>query len=219
MMIGARTAAWAKSGAPLPYDAEVEWIQPATDQDGGVANARMSTGVTMSRDMTLEWCSALQVTPAPYVLIGPNSGTSESSVPATCIRHGGNVNTVQAGTCHNGWATQLSLIIRGRYVASISGPSFVINDLTHNVSCNSERDANELCFWGSPTAANNNTIRYEWLKIYDGDGALIRDFIPVRKDGLGYMFDRCGSISPVTGTSLYANEGASALLFGPDKTV
>lgn len=29
MMVGARTAAWAKSGAPLPYDAEVEWIRPS----------------------------------------------------------------------------------------------------------------------------------------------------------------------------------------------
>ena len=27
MMLGARTGAWAKSGAPLPYDAEVEWLE------------------------------------------------------------------------------------------------------------------------------------------------------------------------------------------------
>ena len=27
MMMGVRTAAWAKAGAPLPYDAEVEYLQ------------------------------------------------------------------------------------------------------------------------------------------------------------------------------------------------
>lgn len=32
MMIGARVGAWAKSGAPLPYDAEVEWIESTTGQ-------------------------------------------------------------------------------------------------------------------------------------------------------------------------------------------
>ena len=37
-MLGARTAAWAKSGAPLPYDAEVEWI----DFNGG---AGVDTGI------------------------------------------------------------------------------------------------------------------------------------------------------------------------------
>ena len=38
MMVGARTAAWVKSGAPLPYDSEVEWI----DFNGG---AGVDTGI------------------------------------------------------------------------------------------------------------------------------------------------------------------------------
>lgn len=32
MMIGARTGAWSPRGAPLPYDAEVEWLESLGDQ-------------------------------------------------------------------------------------------------------------------------------------------------------------------------------------------
>lgn len=42
-------------------------------------------------------------------------------------------------------------------------------------------------------------------------GELIQDLIPVRKDGLGYMYDS------VSG-QLFRNQGTGAFLYGPDKS-
>ena len=44
MMLGARTACWAKSGAPLPYDAEVEYIESTGTQ-------RISTNINIAFDL------------------------------------------------------------------------------------------------------------------------------------------------------------------------
>ena len=49
------------------------------------------------------------------------------------------------------------------------------------------------------------------IKIQIGDNH-VRDFIPVRKDGVGYMYDR------VTG-KLFYNKGTGEFLTGPDKTI
>lgn len=48
------------------------------------------------------------------------------------------------------------------------------------------------------------------IKIYY-DNVLALDFIPVRKDGIGYMYDR------VTG-NLFGNEGSGEFILGPDIT-
>jgi hypothetical protein len=48
------------------------------------------------------------------------------------------------------------------------------------------------------------------FRLYTRSGALLRDMIPVRKDGVGYMFDR------VSG-QLFGNSGSGAFVLGPDK--
>lgn len=55
--------------------------------------------------------------------------------------------------------------------------------------------------------------RYSEFQLYNSTG-LIRDMIPVIDGGVGYMFDKCGSICPLTGTPLYANAGTGAFTWG-----
>lgn len=47
------------------------------------------------------------------------------------------------------------------------------------------------------------------VKIWDGDNLLVRDLIPVRKDGVGYMYDK------VSG-GMFGNLGAGSFVVGPD---
>lgn len=61
---------------------------------------------------------------------------------------------------------------------------------------------------GSPRASQSG-IRFYWAKIYSG-GTLVRDYIAVRKNGIGYLYDK------VSGT-LYGNAAASgAFSYGND---
>lgn len=64
--------------------------------------------------------------------------------------------------------------------------------------------------------SNNNTpyrigkVRFYSFRCLDTDsGLLVRDFVPVRKSGFGYMFDR------VSG-ELFGNMGSGEFLIGPD---
>ena len=60
---------------------------------------------------------------------------------------------------------------------------------------------------GSPRASQSG-IRFYWAKIYSG-GTLVRDFIPVRKNGVGYLYDK------VSGT-LFGNAGSGSFTYGND---
>ena len=48
------------------------------------------------------------------------------------------------------------------------------------------------------------------FKIWNTTGTLLRDMIPVRKDGVGYMYDKVTN-------QLYGNSGSGAFVLGPDK--
>ena len=58
------------------------------------------------------------------------------------------------------------------------------------------------------TSINTNG-RISSCKIYHS-GVLVRDYIPVRKGTVGYMYDR------VSG-QLFGNQGTGAFIIGPDK--
>lgn len=82
-----------------------------------------------------------------------------------------------------------------------------------------------ICFEGTGKksfAGNNQSVmlfhgrtklfkkcKIKWCKLYDGD-VLVRDFIAVRKGGIGYMYDR------VSG-ELFGNVGTGQFSLGPDK--
>ena len=53
-------------------------------------------------------------------------------------------------------------------------------------------------------------MRLYYCKIYD-NGILVRDYIPVRKDGVGYLYDK------VSG-QLFGNSGTDAFIYGNDVT-
>ena len=71
--------------------------------------------------------------------------------------------------------------------------------------------SNMYIFSGSVAYESRRRIpgRFYYFKIWQGD-VLVRDYIPVRKDGVGYLYDR------VSG-QLFGNAGTGAFIVGPDK--
>ena len=74
-----------------------------------------------------------------------------------------------------------------------------------------------ICLFGYGTSATTffaaGKYRIKSFSAYYGAGETPRlDMIPVRKDGVGYMYDR------VSG-ELFGNDGTGAFIIGPDKTI
>lgn len=61
----------------------------------------------------------------------------------------------------------------------------------------------------------NNPLRVYFCAIYDGS-TLVRDFIPVRKNGVGYLYDKANPTGGPLGNGLYGNAGTGEFVVGPD---
>ena len=78
-----------------------------------------------------------------------------------------------------------------------------------NFTCNYPMYLFALNVNGAPSLNNIGAgIRFMGGRIFD-NGTLVRDFIPVRKNGIGYLYDR------VSG-ELFGNAGSGAFTIGPD---
>ena len=99
-------------------------------------------------------------------------------------------------------------VFNGRYVD-------VDGEITA-VGTGSVRSNIGLFLFATITSANGaSTFRIvpsqiSYCKIYNKNGELLRDYVPVRFDGVGYMLDLLSG-------ELYGNEGEGEFIVGPDK--
>ena len=195
MMLGARTAAWTKSGAPLPYDAEVEYLESTRTQliDTGYvlsASDRIVVQVYFQANDNIGNMAIFgSFNPKLWITTGTCRFNGENSAPINTLRKLGAWNSISIDkdycTC-NGTAVPMS---KGTFLDN-SLPLFLFGVI-------------------GDTSMNTNG-RISSCKIYHS-GVLVRDYIPVRKGTVGYMYDR------VSG-QLIGNAGTGAFLIGPDKT-
>ena len=204
MDMAARTGAWTPSGAPLPYDAEVEYI-------GGGGNQFVDTGLLVSDAYRVEmkagfvsepnsndvwlmgdwngYCFLFGYYMGLRVRVGKDTSSCSADVPYTSGAHifrATDTNTSIDET--NGGINWSFLPHNGRNI--VIGKSWHVN-----------RTHTERRFW--------------YVKLLDRFGNLVRDFIPVRfTNSLGQtegtMYDR------VSG-QLFRNAGTGAFIIGPDK--
>ena len=66
-------------------------------------------------------------------------------------------------------------------------------------------------FYNTSTGAAKS-LRVNQLSLFDKNSSLVADFIPIRKGNIGYMYDR------VSG-QLFGNAGTGGFIIGPDKTI
>ena len=193
MMLGARIGAW--SGKRLPYDAEVKYLESSGAQwidTEYVPSApdRIAVQAYFQGDDSYGNRVLLGIaSPKLWITSGVCRFNGENQAPIARLRVLGAWNSI-----------------------SIDKDYCTCNGTTVPMSEGTFMD-NSLSLWlfganGSTTAKTNGRISS--CKIYHS-GVLVRDYIPVRKGTVGYLYDR------VSG-QLFGNAGTGEFIIGSDKT-
>lgn len=221
MLLGARQFFERRGAPPLPYDARVLYIE--TDGLG----AYIDTGVTPTYQSIIE--STIQSIDVPLLdntalVSNPLFGAASSSSPvigmnlALIAQPGNGVfkptqPNMLASATPPSYDKNMHDIRLGSGIFDFDGISIGANTISTSrvigVFCLGSRGSFPTST--SPQYGYTNT-RFYSCKIYTG-GVLVFDGIPVRKDGVAYIYDR------VSGR-LCGNAGASgtSVTYGPDKS-
>ena len=196
---------------PLPFDAEVEYLEGTGTQyiDTGI----YSIGGMVRYELDFRPSSAKQQNGVNQGYFGlSNSGSRWFGVAYTTLRSRG----VGIGLGQSAIWSGMTAI--DRYVVAVSASSATVNgeDVGTPGSVVVARAGNLYLFavnsvdGSGVSSVTPQDCKVYGLKIYGSGGVLIRDYIAVRKSGVGYMYDRASG-------QLFGNAGTGAFIVGPDK--
>ena len=212
MMLGARTGAWSTSGAPLPYDAEVEYLESTSEQ-------YIDTGLVYDSG---EWdcrsvITALSSFHENYVISQHSPG---QGVVYAFVYMDGNQAILAYRTnraalfivpsdfwgktyeWHAHYTNGHQTLSIGN-LATISANEGWVNGAT--------QEGMRIIIGGMRTYGDKASgIRFGRIRI-EHENILVRDYIPVRVGDVGYFYDS------VSG-QLFLSQGTRAFIIGPDKT-
>ena len=209
-MIPAARESFAAARKRLPYDAEVQYLQSSGTQ-------YIDTGFTPSANagMMLDF-APIQRGGTTVVAGSRTSGTNTrfwvnpsvaiSSQPLMACGFG-DVYTFDGVNYSLGVRYQVAVNYLASGYAEFLGHHVSLSTFAGNPWSVYLFAANVS---GTATFAATSTARIYGAAISRG-GILVRDFIPVRKGGVGYMYDRISG-------RLFGNAGTGAFTIGPDKT-
>ena len=220
MMLGVRTGAW--SGKPLPYDAEVEWLEEG--HPGSYIQTDIPTTKNTSCAVSLEVVNATKMDGGSIccAIYGLGQSWDFDSYGLFYLTQAGQIERGKLN--FHGHNNVLSDLIQTddpvRFDVSISANG---SDIV-NISCGSFssraniKNITDSCrftlLWN---LANNSLAKTRLIEVvFSVDNTILGSFIPVRftnEDGVseGAMYDK------VSG-QLYRNAGTGAFVIGPDKT-
>ena len=194
---------------PLPFDAEVEYLQSSGTQ-------YIDTGVIPTSATRVQCAFLLTSVPSDTfaVAFGAFKSQSETSGFALFLN---NTVPVQARTGGLGKPNIISAFSVAKdfnYEVYLAFNTLRVNGQSYSPSQNNtwtSLSSNMYIFSGSVAYESRRRIpgRFYYFKIWQGD-VLVRDYIAVRKSGVGYMYDQ------VSG-QLFGNAGTGAFIVGPDK--
>ena len=196
-LIAARNAMTA--GKRLPYDAEVEYLESTGTQ-------YIDTGYALSSD-----CRVV----CDWIASGVSSGGSAYAFGAygDGMNFGVNIDIGKGGQ-YCVWLSSSSQVGQGlkgiRHVLDLSASGLFrdgIKVFSPSGSFTSNKSA--YLFWANGTGQGKALAKIYRVKFYDHNGVIVRDFQPVRKGTVGYLYDR------VSG-KLFGNEGTGDFVLGPD---
>ena len=206
MMLGARMAAW--SGKPLPYDAEVEYLESTGTQ-------WIDTGVIIPPDVDFEFTGSI----VRYVTNGCVFGESYQftwgqSNPGYALviaqnekiylRYGNSTSTA-VGLSDIGFANT--------FTACLEGNTFKVNGLlvgTVDRISSFDRPVSSMGVFRRKFVGGGNST-FSVIRINNLKFGTLFDFIPVRVGTVGHLYDR------VSG-QLFGNSGNGDFIIGSDKT-
>ena len=205
MLIGARIGEWAKSGKHLPYDTEVEWLE-------GDGRSYIKTSITPKKNMAV-LIKAMVI-----------DTKNESFIYGAFTPYMGKFDGVFSVISHyaSGYYVDIEDIAEGDIIeTSLIGDLIAVSKNGSNIATIHRINSMERCVFYIFSASNEDSIssnpfgiaksRIYSFAIVNEMNEYVADFIPVRKDGVGYMYDR------VSG-QLFGNSGTGAFIIGPDKT-
>jgi hypothetical protein len=214
MQIAVRESMTQRRGRRLPYDAEVAYLESTGTQC-------IDTGLIL--DQTHKAYLRYEIlddTPSTYMTIfGARSGwrsrsfslhrgneaagTVSGSLGARCM------NPSMVAAANNAWhsvvmdATDGTILLNGNVVGMYGTVGTFTTPTTAKVF--------GYNWTGGAGISSPRPMRFASVRIWSGS-TLVQDLIPVRKNGVGYMFDR------VSG-QLFGNAGTGSFVLGPDKAV
>jgi len=210
MLIAARNSILQYSKR-LPYDAEVEYIESTGTQ-------WIDTGFAFQDDFAWEICfSGIK---SEETIFGGRTASIRTSIlyqPYFGISN----NTAIPIAGYNAQSTpfQLSDLRNGTHTVKMSvktNTATVLVDgnvVYDNVSFSGEYISGVTQALFADNFGNGDIREYSTAKVYAlkmwQNGVLVRYFIPVRKGGVGYMYDRVSK-------QLFGNQGSGNFIVGPD---
>ena len=222
MMIAARNA-FLMSGAKLPYDAEVEYLESTGTQ-------YIDTGVIGGSATKVRIVAASPNSASIASLFGARQGSSNrpsfgiwqrtNTNVGPAIRFDFNSATTDSVVGANAWLANASneVVKHGRY--NLVNGAEVANNAAHSFSLSYPFFLLNINTNGVPTAYPFIGSLYA-CQIWDSGGVLIRDLIPVRvgsgSSAVGYLYDRANPTGGPIGNGLYPNAGTGSFILGPDK--
>ena len=196
----------------LPYDAEVEYIESTGEQyiDTGIyaVNNIIVDGSVIPVDYT--------TINKPRIIIGTDyAGSGWTFV----IRQPFDVKNNRLQVMFGGWWTtnpynkSLDAEVVSTFRYNREGRSFAVNGKIANTSPPSDFSQHKILIGKNRNQGFDKlpSLKIVHIKIQMGDNH-VRDFIPVRKDGVGYMYDKISG-------QLFGNSGTGAFIVGPDKAI
>lgn len=205
--VAGRQSIVSQDGDDSPYDAEVEYIE-------GTGTQYIDTEIYCMKNYAFEFVISVPYEGVPYE--DWFGGSNSDSQRGWRFRR-------------NNKTEQVLFSIGNRYTSSgVTMSKNTPHEITMSGDGVGTIDGEAVTMTGYPLAfdqsvmlylfaySKNNTpyrigkARFYSFRCFDTDsGLLVRDFVPVRKSGFGYMFDR------VSG-ELFGNMGSGEFLIGPD---
>ena len=177
-------------GKVLPYDAEVEYLESTGTQ-------YIDTGVDLKKMMVAKYRIEFTSVSGIQVIFGVYTNSTNTSRGQLYINgvawKDSSSNNMQSG----GWAGNAAV-----------GTVYDITSYNRNIN------TSDYTMYIFARNTDNNSPIPTKMRLYrmtmTQDGLLVRDFIPVRKGNVGYLYDRVSK-------KLFGNSGTGSFILGNDK--
>lgn len=186
----------------LPYDAEVEYLESSGTQ---WINTGIKPTNTLSFSCTFDNPNNSGAGNGYGNVFGSRIASNSNEYQLTKFGSG----SVSVGKRNSGKRFNTSGI---HTVTFDGGTTITVDGTTSTITKASiQENIGNIVLFGISQGASTSATQLQAGKIYSCSFGSLRDFIPVRKNGVGYMYDR------VSG-ELFGNSGTGSFTYGNDVT-
>ena len=197
MIVAAHQTMLAPQVAPLPYDAEIEYLQSTgaqwIDMGVGPTTGAVAFDYTISAYANSAGVFGQQIT-GDRILLWIDSAAS------------GYFDRGSSGSRISYSSADFSRTKTAYDAPSAPAPRYLYTTANSNGSARTTRAR----------------VQLRYFQLWDENDVLVRDFIPVRvgsgSSAVGYLYDRANPTGGPNGNGLYGNAGSGSFTVGPDKT-